>query len=104
MRVKIVMGNQGIYVIGKKLKTLNGFFQGDLPDVSPLDAGEFYFNGEGNESVEEGGDNSNNDSSTSVHVDIPEYQVQSINANKIKENITKKNPLQETNFLLMKYF
>ena len=42
-----------------------------LPDVSPPNSGKKISDYEGNESVAEGGDKSNNDSSHTVHVDIP---------------------------------
>ena len=42
-----------------------------LPDVSPPDAGKFFSDYEGNESVAEGGDNSNIYSSHTLHFDIP---------------------------------
>ena len=43
----------------------------NLPDVSRPDAGKKFSDYEGNESVAEGGDKSNNDSSYTVHVGIP---------------------------------
>ena len=46
-------------------------YEDALLDVVPLNDGENYSNDEGNESIAEGGYNSNNDSSPPVHVDIP---------------------------------
>ena len=46
------------------------FDEYDIFDVPPPDAGKIS-DYEGNESVAEGGDKSNNDSSHTVHVDIP---------------------------------
>ena len=59
-------------------------------DVSPLDAGEFYYNDEGDDYVEKRGDKSNNYSPPPVYVEIPEYKFQKINANQIKDNIPKR--------------
>ena len=42
-----------------------------IPDVCPPDAGKNFSDYEGNEYVMEVRDKSNNDSSHSVHVDIP---------------------------------
>ena len=47
------------------------FVEVSLPYFIPLDPGEIYSNDEGNESVVEGGDRSNNNSPPPVHVDIP---------------------------------
>ena len=44
---------------------------------------------EGNESVAEVGDKSNNDLSHTVHVEIPEYQYQRMNVNNLKDNLSK---------------
>ena len=45
---------------------------------------------EGNESVAKGGDNSKNDSSRTVYVDIPWYQFQKMNVNQLKEKLKKR--------------
>ena len=42
-----------------------------LPDVTLPDADKIFSDYEGNEYVAEGGDKSNNDSSRTVHLDIP---------------------------------
>ena len=48
---------------------------------------------EGNEYVSEVGDNSNNDLSHTVHVDILEYQFQKMNINHLKDNFRKRQKL-----------
>ena len=49
------------------------FDEDALPDVVPLDTGDFFSNDKGNESFTEGGDKLNNNSSPIVHVDNREY-------------------------------
>ena len=50
---------------------------------------EFFSDYEGNESVAEGWGKSNNDSSHTVHVEIPEYQYQRMNVNHLKDKLRK---------------
>ena len=69
------------------------FDEDTLPDVVLLDSGEKYYNEEVNWYVAEGGDNKNKNLSPPVHVDIPEYQVQKMNVDQLKENITKRKNL-----------
>ena len=53
------------------LEDTQDFVEGALPGVVPLDDGEIYSNDEGNGSVAERGDNSNNYLSPPVHFEIP---------------------------------
>ena len=53
------------------LEYTQGSDQDALTNAAPLDYGENYSNYEGNESVSEGGDKSNNYSYPPVHVYIP---------------------------------
>ena len=53
------------------LEDTQDFDEYNLPNVFTPDAGKHFSDYEGNESVAEGGDRSNNDSSRTVHVDIP---------------------------------
>ena len=55
----------------------------------PLSLG-FFSDYEGNKSVAEVGDKINNDLSHTVHVEIPEYQVQKMNVNQLKEKLSIK--------------
>ena len=55
----------------------------------PIDTDENSSDDEGNEYVLEGGDKSNNDSSPTVHVGIPEYWVQKIIVNWLKDRLRK---------------
>ena len=71
-----------------------------LPGVVPPDAGKKIYDYEGNESVAEGGDKSNNDSSHTVHVDIPEYQVQKTNVNCPKDKLRKRKTFLGENIYL----
>ena len=50
---------------------------------------DFFSDDEGNESVAEVGDKSNDDLSHTVHVEIPEYQYQRMNVNNLKDNLSK---------------
>ena len=47
----------------KDLENTQDFYEYALPDVSPPDSGKLFSYYEGSESVAEGGDKSNNDSS-----------------------------------------
>ena len=58
-------------------------------DVSPPDYVKKYYY-EGNESVVEVGDKSNNYLSHTVYVDIPEYQVQKMNLNNLKDKLKER--------------
>ena len=52
----------------KYLESTQYFYEYNLPDVYPPDAGKYFSGYEGNEYVTEGGDKSNNNSSHTVHV------------------------------------
>ena len=64
-----------------------------LPYVTTPFSEKIFSEYEGNKSVVEIGDNSNNNLSHAVHVDIPEYQVQEINVNKLKDKIRNRKNL-----------
>ena len=72
------------------------FDEYDLPDIPSPDAGNNLSDYEGNEYVIEEGGNSNNDSSHTVHVDIPWYQVQKMNVNQRKDKLRKRKSLNST--------
>ena len=55
------------------LEDTHDFDQDTLPDVVPLDAVENYSNYEVNGYVAYGGGKENNNSSPTLHADIPEY-------------------------------
>ena len=57
-------------------------------DVSPPDYVKKYYY-EGNESVVEVGDKSNNYLSHTMYVNIPSYQVQNMNYNQLKDKLGK---------------
>ena len=61
-----------------------------LPYVFIPDAGNFFSYYEGNESVAEVGDKSNNYLSHTVHVGIPEYKFLKMNVNYLKDKIRKR--------------
>ena len=75
-----------------------------LPDIPPPDFGNNLSDYEDNESVFEWGGNSNNDSSHTVHVDIPLYQVQKMNVNQLKCKLLKRKTLNGTKFFRSKTF
>ena len=64
------MGNQDLSMIWKILEILK-ILMSTLYLMFPSDAGKFFSDYKGNEYVAEGWDKSNNDSSHTVHVDIP---------------------------------
>ena len=66
-----VMGNQGVSVIWKILKILKILLSTLYLMVPHPNSGNFFSDYEVNEYVAEGGDKSNDDSSHTVHVDIP---------------------------------
>ena len=86
------------------LEDTQDFDEDALPDFVPLDSGENSYNDEINESVAEGGDRSNNNSSPPVHVETIEYENQKMNVHQLKDNLTKTKNLDGTKTNLMKYF
>ena len=68
------------------------FYGGAIPDIDPLGVGENSAGDEGNGSVAEWGDKSNNDSSPPDHVDVPEDQVQKINVDLLNYDLKKRKP------------
>ena len=75
------------------LEDTQDFDEDALTDVVPLDAVENSSGGKGNESVDEGDEKSNNDSSPLVHYYIPKYKYQRINVNQLKDKLRKKKNL-----------
>ena len=71
------------------LEYTQSFDEDYITGVLPLDTGKNSSDDEGNESVADGGDKSNNDSSSPVHFDIPSYQFQKINVNHINNERRK---------------
>ena len=65
------MGNQDLYTIWKILKIIKILMSTLYLMFPPPDAGKIFSDYESDESVVEGGNKSNNDSSHTVHVDIP---------------------------------
>ena len=72
------------------------FDEDAVPDVVPPNAGKNSPDDEGNESIVEVGVKSNNNSSPTVHVDIPEYHVHKMNINQLKEKLRKIKTLYVT--------
>ena len=64
-------GEPGPFCYMEDLEDTQYFYEYNLPDVFPPDSGKNFSDYGVNESVAEGGDKSNNDSSHTVHVDIP---------------------------------
>ena len=103
MRVTIVMGNQGLSMVGNILKILKTFmsmlYLMFYPFILENASGD-----EGNKSSAKRGDKSNKNSSPPMNLDIKRYQVQIMNVNHIKyklSNILKPCMVQNT---LMKNF
>ena len=69
------------------LEDTQDFDEYDLPGFSLIL--ENISDYQGNESVAEGGDKSNNDSYHTVHVEITSYQVKKTNVNQLKETLGK---------------
>ena len=87
--------NKRIFIIYKNKDRFN---------KSSPDAGIFFSNYEGNESVAEVGGKSNTDLSHRVHVYIIEYQVQNMNVNQLKYNLRKRKTSLRYNFIIIKEF
>ena len=66
------------------------FYKYARPDVFLPGAGKIFSDYGGNEYVAEGGEKSNNDSSHTVHVDIPLYKFQRMNINQLKDKLMKR--------------
>ena len=87
-------GGPGSFCDMEDLEDTQYFDEYDLPDFS-----WFWKNisdYQGNESVAEGGDKSNNDSYHTIHVKITSYQVKKTNVNQLKGTLGKEKPLYGT--------
>ena len=86
-------GEPGPFCDMEDLEDTQYFDEYALPDVPPPNSGKTISDYDGNESFAEGVDKSNNDSSHTVNVDIPLYQVQKMNVNHLKYKLSKRENL-----------
>ena len=71
------------------LEDTQDFYEYALPDVFFPGSGKHLSDCEGNEYVAEGCYKSNNDWSSTLHVEIPSYQAQKMNVNHLKDKLSK---------------